>query len=540
MSYQNMQKHIFKGMKLYQAIVLLIIIVMGIALITNATLIRKQMGSIVNLRLGMNATRISTTIANSSEIAEALTKVPVDESAIIKLVSKISNATNASIVIFDAKGKLTAVYNPTNESLLETTSASQGQIGIMQGLPNNIFKKDDVKNIYDSNGNIVGYVIVGFPEDLVSKLSRDAVDIIVISSVLALALGIIGALLLARSVKKTLYGYEPIEIANLLQERNTLLDTVKEGVFAVDKNCNIYLINISGLLILEKAGVDDLTNWHEKPFAVVADDSEVKKVLKSGKALNNIDFDIHGLKTVGDIIPITIGGTLTGAIVSVNERTAIKEMAEQLTGVTNYADALRAQTHEFMNKMHVINGLLATDNLTELKKYVQQISSSDEVNMEYITSRIKDPLLSGFLIGKKSRANELQLDFSLSEESFFPADLSKIIAVNDIILIIGNLLENSFEALRFLDKERIVNLAILTYEDELIITVENNGPAISSDVLAKIFKKGYTTKGSGHGVGLFLVKEKLATIGGKISVESDILDGTIFTVEIPIKEGAKT
>ncbi|NLU45001.1 MAG: GHKL domain-containing protein [Acholeplasmataceae bacterium] len=291
---------------------------------------------------------------------------------------------------------------------------------------------------------------------------------------------------------------------------------------------------------MEKAGVDDLTNWHEKPFAVVADDSEVKKVLKSGKALNNIDFDIHGLKTVGDIIPITIGGTLTGAIVSVNERTAIKEMAEQLTGVTNYADALRAQTHEFMNKMHVINGLLATDNLTELKKYVQQISSSDEVNMEYITSRIKDPLLSGFLIGKKSRANELQLDFSLSEESFFPADLSKIIAVNDIILIIGNLLENSFEALRFLDKERIVNLAILTYEDELIITVENNGPAISSDVLAKIFKKGYTTKGSGHGVGLFLVKEKLATIGGKISVESDILDGTIFTVEIPIKEGAKT
>ena len=539
MSYQNMQKHIFKGMKLYQAIVLLIIIVMGIALITNATLIRKQMGSIVNLRLGMNATRISATLANSPEIAEALTKVPVDESAIIKLVSKISNATNASIVVFDAKGKLAAVYNPTNESLLETPSEMQGQIGIMQGLPNNIFKKDDIKNVYDNNGHIVGYVIVGFPEDMVSKLSRDAVDIIILSSIIALALGILGALLLARSVKKTLYGYEPIEIANLLQERSTLLDTVKEGVFAVDKNCNIYLINISGIRILEKAGVDDLSHWYEKPFAVVADASEVKKVLKSGKALSNIDFDIHGLKTVGDIIPITIGGTLTGAIVSVNERTAIKEMAEQLTGVTNYADALRAQTHEFMNKMHVINGLLATDNFKELKKYVQQISSSDEVNMEYITSRIKDPLLSGFLIGKKSRANELQLDFSLSEESFFPAELSKIIAINDIILIIGNLLENSFEALRFIDKDRIVNLAILTYEDELIITVENNGPAISGDVLAKIFKKGYTTKGSGHGVGLFLVQEKLATIGGKISVESDILDGTIFTVEIPIKEGAK-
>jgi sensor histidine kinase regulating citrate/malate metabolism len=192
-----------------------------------------------------------------------------------------------------------------------------------------------------------------------------------------------------------------------------------------------------------------------------------------------------------------------------------------------------------MNKMHVISGLLATDNLSELKKYIQQISSSDEVNIEHIISRIKDPLLSGFLIGKKSRANELQIDFSLSEESSFPADLGKIISINDIILIIGNLLENSFEALRFYESERIVNLAILAYDDEIIVTVENNGPAISSDVLAKIFKKGYTTKGSGHGVGLFLVQERLAAIEGKISVESDTLNGTVFTVEIPLKEGAK-
>jgi len=540
MSYQNIQKQLFKGIKLYQAIVLLVVIVMSIALITNATLIRRQMGSIVNLRLGMNATRISTTLVNSPEIAKALTETPVNESAIIRIVSQISNATNASIVIFDAKGKLAAVYNPTNESLLKTPIESQGQIGMMQGLPNNIFKQDDIKKIYDDNGGVVGYVIVGFPEDLVSKLSRDAVDIIVLSSIIALAIGILGALLLARSVKKTLYGYEPSEIANLLQERSALLDTVKEGVFAVDKNCNLYLINIAGIHILDKAGVDNLNQWFERPFAIIADDSHVKKVLKSGKPMNNIDFDIHGVKTVGDIIPINIGGKLTGAIISINEKTAIKEMAEQLTGVTNYADALRAQTHEFMNKMHVISGLLATDNLVELKKYVQQISSSDEVNMEYITSRIKDPLLSGFLIGKKSRANELQIDFSLSEESSFSADVGKTIAINDIILIVGNLLENSFEALRFCQGERIVNLAILAYEDELIITVENNGPAISSDTLAKIFKKGYTTKGSGHGVGLFLVKERLAAIEGKISVESDTLDGTVFTVEIPIKEGVKT
>ncbi len=539
MSYKSVRKHTFKGIKLYQAIVLLVVIVMGVALIANAALIRKQMGSIVNLRLGMNATRISDTITNAPEIVTALSKKNVDETAIIKLISKISNATNASIVVFDAKGKLVAVYNPTNDSLLEALGTVQGQIGMMKDLPANIFKKEDIQKIFNEKHKLVGYVIVGFPENVVGKVSKDAVDLITISSIIALAIGILGALFLARKVKNTLFGYEPAEIANLLQERNTLLDTVKEGVFAVDINCNLYLINIGGMNILTKAGMDDLTHWYERPFAIIADDSEVRKVLKSGKPLNNIDFDIHGVKTVGDIIPINIEGQLTGVIVSVNEKTAIKEMAEQLTGVTNYADALRAQTHEFMNKMHVISGLLATDNLIELKKYVKQISVNDKINLEHITNKVKDPLLSGFLIGKKSRANELQIEFSLSDESSFPASIGKIISINDIILILGNLLENSFEALRFYEGERIVNLALLTYTNELIITVENNGPAIPADALAKIFEKGYTTKGSGHGVGLSLVKERLTNINGKIDVESDKINGTVFTVEIPIKEGVE-
>ena len=535
MSYKNIQKWTFKGIKLYQAIVLLVVIVMGIALVTNATLIRKQMGSIVNLQLGMNAARISNTVATAPEIVAALKTPMVKESTIINFISNISNATNASVVIFDAKGKLVALYNPTNASLLANTGNVGEQISMMENLPVNIFKKDNIQKIFDGQNNLLGYVIVGFPEDVVGKVNQSAVDIIVFSSAIALAIGVLGALLLAKMVKNTLFGYEPDKIAKLLQERSTLLDTVKEGVFAVDVDCNLYLINICGMNILTKAGMEDLAHWYKKPFAIIADDAEVRKVLKSGKAMYNVNFDIHGVKTVGDIIPVNIGNKLTGIIVSVNEKTAVKEMAEQLSGVTNYADALRAQTHEFMNKMHVISGLMATDNLLELKKYVKQISVADEINLQYLTDRIKDPLLSSFLIGKKSRANELQIDFNLSDESSFPANISEIISINDIILVAGNLLENSFEALRYYDGERIVNLDILTYTDELIITVENNGPAIAAEALTKIFSKGYTTKGSDHGVGLALVKETLNSINGKIYVESDILNGTVFTVEIPIK-----
>jgi len=88
-------------------------------------------------------------------------------------------------------------------------------------------------------------------------------------------------------------------------------------------------------------------------------------------------------------------------------------MAEQLSGVTNYADALRAKTHEFMNKMHVINGLIYTKNYDELKKYIADITEDDANEVQDITARIKDPLLASFLIAKKSRSHELLVDFAV-------------------------------------------------------------------------------------------------------------------------------
>ena len=523
------------GLKLYQKISLLIISIVLIALLFDYLFISRQMGSLVSLRLGTNSQKIISVVGTSPTVRTALQEKPVNDTQINSFVSNLSEITGASIVIFDANQNLVFVHNPTNSSLLQNVDLSNGNLSAMRRLPMNIFKQNKAEPLLNERNETIGYILVGFPDDINQQLSKDAIDIIVVASIIALAIGVLGAVFLANQIKKTLFGHEPATIATLLQEREALLDAVNDGVFAVDSNLNLYMINAKGLRLLHKAGLDDKQDWKGKAFELIADDSIVKKALQDGIALRDIDFDIHGLKTMGEIVPIENNNKITGLLISVNETVNVQKMAEKLSGVTNYADALRAQTHEFMNKMHVISGLLATEHIGELKKYVKEIAATDVVEAENVNDKIRSPLLSAFLLGKKSRANELQIDFDITSESFCPADLDEKIDMHKIIVIVGNLLENAFDAVRFQEGEKLVNLEITLF-DTLNIIVENNGPVIASEFKEKIFEKGFSTKDNGHGYGLALLKENLSALGGTIEVESDELNGTRFTVEIPIRE----
>lgn len=455
----------------------------------------------------------------------------MDEKVINKTIGSISTATNSSIVIFDRNEKIVGIYNSTKGSMLKNNMLTK-----ISELPANIFKSNKAETILDSQHQSLGYVIVAFPEDISKELSTDAVDLIQVTGIIGLAVGILGALFLAKRVKKTLSGYEPKEIATILLEREILLDTVGEGIIAIDANTTIYRVNKAAKKILVKAGLPEESLWEGQPFNVISDDTILEGALFHQQSVEDKQININGLPVIVNITPLETAAGVRGALISLNEQDTVDEMAKRLSGVTNYADALRAQTHEFMNKMHVIKGLIYTQNFTELKKYITDVTETSGEDMQEINSKIHNPILAAFLLGKKSRAQERLVDFTLTEESSFPEEAGQKVDVHELILIIGNLLENSFDVLQSKKEERLVNLEILTYDNQLIIQIENNGEAIPRENFDKIFVKGYTTKGQGHGYGLALLKQHLDNLHGTIQVESDELNGTEFTVEIPLKE----
>lgn len=96
--------------------------------------------------------------------------------------------------------------------------------------------------------------------------------------------------------------------------------------------------------------------------------------------------------------------------------------------------------------------------------------------------------------------------------------------------IVWNLASNAIEALQ---PGGHVTLQLTDAEGPLRLRVQDDGPGMSDDVRAHVFEPYYSTKASGAGLGLSLVKQAVQTLGGSISLESSAGHGTCFSVELP-------
>jgi len=111
---------------------------------------------------------------------------------------------------------------------------------------------------------------------------------------------------------------------------------------------------------------------------------------------------------------------------------------------------------------------------------------------------------------------------------------SKIITADFELLkqSIGNILLNAAEAVKNLGN---INLSYSVNNKNMVISIRDDGEGISEDVKEKIFNPFFTTKNTGTGLGLAMVKRIVEAHDGSLSFESDIGKGTLFKITIPIK-----
>ncbi len=192
---------------------------------------------------------------------------------------------------------------------------------------------------------------------------------------------------------------------------------------------------------------------------------------------------------------------------------------------------MRASTHEFLNKMHVVSGLLQMGEYDEAVSYIGGVTSEIEENHGTIVKNIENPTISALLLGKMSSARELDIQFSLRKDSRLPRH-SAFLSTNDLVTIVGNLIENAFDAVRYLDGMRAVEIFIGETEEGLSIIVDDTGVGMTEQQIASAGKKGYTTKGKGHGTGLRLIRSIVQKHEGYFEIESEPGVGSSFTISI--------
>ncbi|HGH5397955.1 TPA: sensor histidine kinase [Raoultella planticola] len=377
--------------------------------------------------------------------------------------------------------------------------------------------------VFNDRQQQIGVVVVGISLSKVDEqIAKGRWDVLLTVLFSALVCGI-GTWSLVRGLKRVLLGLEPQEISTQFQQRQAMLHSLKEGVVAVDVEGRVTLIN--------PAASEILLSGPGKEIAHTPLLADLHEVLQTGEPIYDRELGCNGFLLISNTVPVRSQNAIVGAISTFRDKTEVSQLLQRLDGMVNYVDALRTTSHEFMNKLHVILGLLNMKSYDKLEEYVLQTAHTYQADIGEIQHRIKSPVVAGFLIGKIQRAKERGFTLNLAEESLVP-DCPNEKQVTVLVTVLGNLIENALDAMSG-QSEGEVGLLLHYQNGWLSGEVSDDGPGIPPANIDAIFNKGFSTKGENRGVGLFLASQQLRELGGTLAVESEPGVFTQFFVHLP-------
>ncbi|MDM5361157.1 sensor histidine kinase [Peribacillus sp. ACCC06369] len=388
-----------------------------------------------------------------------------------------------------------------------------------------------------ANGKVIGVVSVGYLQDDIEKeVSRIQRKIVWTISFILIG-GLLIAFFISFNIKKAILGLEPKEIAWMFQEKHAILESIHEGIIAIDVHGRITVVNETAHKILHIP--KDIMLRGQKIEEVITH-THLLDVVSTAQAEYDQEFMIDGEVFLASRIPILNGqGKVIGAVASLRNKSELSNLLQELSHVKAYAEGLRAQTHEYSNRLYTLLGLIQLGSHKEAMDFISKEVDVTQGFIHFLMKEVPDPIIAGFILGKVSLASELKIDFTIDRESSFK-DIPSEIDRDLLVTIIGNLINNAFEAVRENEREeKRVSLFVTDLGKELIIEVEDNGRGMNSDVTERIFQNGFTTKNhqTNSGIGLSLVQEAIDGLGGSITFSTKEGEYTIFTVAIPKNRG---
>ncbi|MER5790467.1 sensor histidine kinase [Streptomyces sp. NPDC001980] len=388
--------------------------------------------------------------------------------------------------------------------------------------------------LYGPTGKLVGEVSAGIPEHYVlGELWRE-LPTFGLYSAIAVALGSAAAFLLARRLKRTTFGLELEEIAGLLQDREAMLHGIREGVVAFDPGGRITVVNDEARDLL------GLGTALGSTLAEVLPDGRLRRALDGTLTGSDISVltDDHCL--VVNRMPVALHGRELGAVVTVRDRTELIGLLRELDSVRGLTDALRAQQHEFTNRMHTVAGLLDIGDHDAAYEFAVETAGAEQALTESVRERIGNPLLVGLIVAKITVAAERGVRIVLSDDSASGEDPPHL---RRLLTIVGNLLDNAIDA-SAIGPARPggceVRLSLIEAVDVVRVEVADTGPGIPPGTAESIFEDGWSTRPdrgtARRGLGLALVHRLVQRHGGTITVSAG--PGAVFTVSLPVPDTA--
>ncbi|MDX6022717.1 sensor histidine kinase [Scandinavium sp. V105_16] len=497
--------------------------------------------------LGQRARVQASEIALMPGLADSVARRDVP--AIARLIQPLRTQSDASyIVIGDVHEN--HLYHSESPERLHLPMIGGDNAEVLQGKTIISMRKGGIgvslrskAPIFNPQHQVIGIVSVGYLTSYIANINAGLLWQAGLYGLLLLLLLFIFSWIFTRNVKKQMFWLEPKDIAQLVRQQKALLEAMYEGIFAVNDEKQLILINRAAreLLDIHQPEKELIGQPLEKivqtppTFFAQSDMPENSSVHDQITVLNQRQMIVNR-------VPIELEpGAGSGWVFSFRDKNDINTLSSQLSQVKRYADNLRMMRHEQLNWTATLAGLLQMQRYDEAMRYIQAQSEGAQAVLDFVSARFTSPTLCGLLLGKFVSAREKGVELA-----FDPAcQLKRIpstISETALMSVIGNLLDNAVDAtLKAHNTHAPVELYISDRNQELLIEVADRGVGIEDALKPHIFEQGVSSKpsklhemaGSDHGIGLYLVAGYVDQANGTIEVTDNTPQGTIFSVFIP-------
>jgi sensor histidine kinase regulating citrate/malate metabolism len=530
-------------MKLLAKIMWLDVLVAAAMLILSMGLAARQSVDLLESDLGENLHNVAQLLATSQPVVEALEKNSVSPE-LDSYLSAILDSQNNIDVITIADMRAVRIYHPVKESVGQPFiggdegPALRGEHYASKAMGTLGFQKRYFYPVFAADGRQLGFVHVSMLMKNLEILRDKVLQVHLQSLVLVFLIGAIAAAFLAANIKRSLLGFEPHQLASSFLKRGEIMDSLEEGLLAIDERGRVILQNEAASRMLGLDGRDISGSDVDDCFPQF----KLKETL-AGLKDHNRAMSVNDQNIICDRLPVRSGKEIIGAVTIIKDRSEVTRLAEQITGFNHVLDALRSNTHEFMNQLHVILGLLQSEEYDEARRFITKIGQVQGMTVSTVAKNIGNRVLAALILGKVNRCHELGIRMTVQPGSLIPRH-SLFLSTQSLITVVGNLVENAIEAINGrADPESEGSITLLVYENSqsLLITLDDTGVGLDPEEAAGIHKDGFTTKGPGRGTGLGLVRGLVQSSSGELSVESEKGVGTsmmlTFTNKRPVFAG---
>ena len=340
----------------------------------------------------------------------------------------------------------------------------------------------------------------------------------------------------------------------------TLINNMHDPVIGLDENRKILFINnealsITGLKIENVLGknvqdvainndllrmlimnmFDGITKQNKLPLKIYADNKESYfekeiipiKIIPTGEAKERLIGNVILLQNITPYKELEFAKTNFIATVSHELKTPIASIKMSLQLLNNKAvGEMNTEQHTLVesimddaNRLLKISGELL--NMTQVESGSMQLS---------VVACNADEILNDALGANKSAADQKNIMLEVNAQK----NIDQVFTDADkTAWVLTNLISN---AIRYSYENSIIKIGIAQLKENIIFTVEDKGQGISPQYIPKIFDRYFRIPGSkreGTGLGLSISKEFIDTLGGNITVKSDLASGSIFSVSLP-------